>query len=102
MYHMYQLDAFTQSCPADQDIINHYKLQQVSVIAPYQNSNIFLALLSWKHFCLMMQFRVEYYFHFSGGKHPHNVSHISLGTFSSPSTSYPLTPHHLKDIFCLD
>ncbi|XP_013788885.1 chloride intracellular channel exc-4-like [Limulus polyphemus] len=27
MYHMYQLDAFTQSCPADQDIINHYKLQ---------------------------------------------------------------------------
>nr|QBH74242.1 chloride intracellular channel [Thermobia domestica] len=28
MYHMYQLDAFTQSCPADQDIINHYKLQQ--------------------------------------------------------------------------
>jgi len=25
---MYQLDAFTQSCPADQDIINHYKLQQ--------------------------------------------------------------------------
>nr|CAD7571641.1 unnamed protein product [Timema californicum] len=31
MYHMYQLDAFTQSCPADQDIINHYKLQQVGV-----------------------------------------------------------------------
>lgn len=30
MYHMYQLDAFTQSCPADQDIINHYKLQQVN------------------------------------------------------------------------
>lgn len=29
MHHMYQLDAFTQSCPADQDIINHYKLQQV-------------------------------------------------------------------------
>ncbi|KFB37848.1 AGAP000943-PA-like protein [Anopheles sinensis] len=29
MYHMYQLDAFTQSCPADQDIINHYKLQQM-------------------------------------------------------------------------
>merc|ERR1711902_393915 len=25
---MYQLDAFLQSCPADQDIINHYKLQQ--------------------------------------------------------------------------
>ena len=25
---MYNLDAFTQSCPADQDIINHYKLQQ--------------------------------------------------------------------------
>lgn len=24
----YQLDAFTQSCPADQDIINHYKKQQ--------------------------------------------------------------------------
>lgn len=54
MYHMYQLDAFTvnhvksnqsiwislinfifctiqQSCPADQDIINHYKLQQVNI-----------------------------------------------------------------------
>ena len=30
MHHMYLLDAFTQSCPADQDIINHYKLQQVS------------------------------------------------------------------------
>lgn len=28
MHHMYHLDAFTQSCPADQDIINHYKLQQ--------------------------------------------------------------------------
>lgn len=28
MSNMYQLDAFTQSCPADQDIINHYKLQQ--------------------------------------------------------------------------
>lgn len=25
---MYNLDAFVQSCPADQDIINHYKLQQ--------------------------------------------------------------------------
>lgn len=25
---MYSLDAFTQSVPADQDIINHYKLQQ--------------------------------------------------------------------------
>ncbi|CAH0769920.1 unnamed protein product [Bemisia tabaci] len=32
MLHMYQLDAFTQSCPADQDIINHYKLQQASKI----------------------------------------------------------------------
>ncbi|KAL4131829.1 hypothetical protein QTP88_009078 [Uroleucon formosanum] len=28
MLHMYQLDAFTQSCPADQDIVNHYKQQQ--------------------------------------------------------------------------
>jgi len=28
MANMYSLDAFTQSCPADQDIINHYKLQQ--------------------------------------------------------------------------
>ncbi|KAL1464287.1 hypothetical protein WDU94_003949 [Cyamophila willieti] len=28
MKHMYELEAFTQSCPADQDIINHYKLQQ--------------------------------------------------------------------------
>jgi len=33
MYHMYHLDAFTQSCPADQDIINHYKLQQVPSIS---------------------------------------------------------------------
>lgn len=32
MHHMYRLDAFLQSCPADQDIINHYKLQQVSNI----------------------------------------------------------------------
>ena len=31
MKNTYQLDAFTQSCPADQDIINHYKLQQVNV-----------------------------------------------------------------------
>lgn len=28
MYNLYQLDAFLQSCPADQDIINHYKNQQ--------------------------------------------------------------------------
>ena len=27
MRNMYLLDAFVQSCPADQDIINHYKLQ---------------------------------------------------------------------------
>jgi glutathionyl-hydroquinone reductase len=27
---MYSLNAFTQSCPADQDIINHYNLQQSS------------------------------------------------------------------------
>ncbi|CAG0889140.1 unnamed protein product [Cyprideis torosa] len=27
MKQMYSLDAFTQSCPADQDIINHYKIQ---------------------------------------------------------------------------
>lgn len=32
MHNMYQLDAFTQSCPADQDIINHYKQQQVSPV----------------------------------------------------------------------
>nr|CAD7430157.1 unnamed protein product [Timema monikensis] len=38
MYHMYQLDAFTQSCPADQDIINHYKLQQVGVSTPLSPS----------------------------------------------------------------
>lgn len=40
MYHMYQLDAFTQSCPADQDIINHYKLQQVSMHTISWNLNI--------------------------------------------------------------
>lgn len=39
MYHMYQLDAFTQSCPADQDIINHYKLQQVKLIDIRFNSS---------------------------------------------------------------
>jgi hypothetical protein len=38
MFHMYQLDAFTQSCPADQDIINHYKLQQVGVSTPANNN----------------------------------------------------------------
>ncbi len=26
---MYTLDAFKTSCPADQDIISHYKMQQV-------------------------------------------------------------------------
>lgn len=40
MYHMYQLDAFTQSCPADQDIINHYKLQQVRWIFWFSCNNI--------------------------------------------------------------
>ena len=28
MGQMYSLDAFTTSCPADQDIISHYKLKQ--------------------------------------------------------------------------
>ena len=28
---MYKLEAFTQSCPADQDIINMYKMQQQAV-----------------------------------------------------------------------
>ncbi|XP_064489224.1 chloride intracellular channel Clic-like [Ornithodoros turicata] len=36
MGHMYQLDAFTQSCPADQDIINHYKLQQGTKINKHE------------------------------------------------------------------
>lgn len=40
MYNMYQLDAFTQSCPADQDIINHYKLQQVINIFDPNINNI--------------------------------------------------------------
>jgi chloride intracellular channel protein 2 len=42
MANMYSLDAFSQSCPADQDIINHYKLQQVSVLLsslPWQFCN---------------------------------------------------------------
>lgn len=34
MYHMYQLDAFTQSCPADQDIINYYKQHKVETSKP--------------------------------------------------------------------
>ena len=29
---MYTLDAFTTACPADQDILSHYKMQQVSEI----------------------------------------------------------------------
>lgn len=44
MYHMYQLDAFTQSCPADQDIINHYKLQQVRF---HKNINLHLYQYQW-------------------------------------------------------
>lgn len=28
MGQMYTLDAFTVSCPADQDILSHYKMQQ--------------------------------------------------------------------------
>ena len=28
MGQMYNLDAFTVSCPADQDILSHYKMQQ--------------------------------------------------------------------------
>ena len=28
MGQMYSLDAFTVSCPADQDILSHYKMQQ--------------------------------------------------------------------------
>lgn len=43
MKSMYELDAFGQSVPADQDIINHYKLQQVNLLffwLPWkQNSN---------------------------------------------------------------
>jgi len=33
---MYELDAFGQSVPADQDIINHYKLQQGVKIAKHE------------------------------------------------------------------
>jgi hypothetical protein len=33
---MYELDAFSQSCPADQDIINHYKLQQGVKISKHE------------------------------------------------------------------
>jgi len=36
MYHMYNLDAFKQSCPADQDIINHYKMQQRAKLAKHE------------------------------------------------------------------
>jgi len=36
MYHMYNLDAFKQSCPADQDIINHYKLQQRAKLSKHE------------------------------------------------------------------
>ncbi len=37
---MYNLDAFTQSCPADQDIINHYKLQQVGLHCSKTHTNL--------------------------------------------------------------
>lgn len=53
MYHMYQLDAFTQSCPADQDIINHYKLQQVRWILG----------IAFKRFQTLI-LRATYYFFF--------------------------------------
>ncbi|KAI7690828.1 hypothetical protein SSS_04138 [Sarcoptes scabiei] len=36
MYYMYNLDAFKQSCPADQDIINHYKLQQRAKLSKHE------------------------------------------------------------------
>lgn len=42
MHHMYRLDAFLQSCPADQDIINHYKLQQVLSLPFTTNRKSFL------------------------------------------------------------
>lgn len=45
MLNMYQLDAFTQSCPADQDIINHYKLQQVIYLYYVSSTCFFLFLL---------------------------------------------------------
>lgn len=40
-FFLYQLDAFTQSCPADQDIINHYKLQQVIDFFSFLNRHFF-------------------------------------------------------------
>ena len=47
MHHMYLLDAFTQSCPADQDIINHYKLQQVGTTPHYKLQQIFSTMLHY-------------------------------------------------------
>nr|CAD7585884.1 unnamed protein product [Timema genevievae] len=55
MYHMYQLDAFTQSCPADQDIINHYKLQQVGVSTPLSPSLLRTVVQHTTH--LLAQYR---------------------------------------------
>merc|ERR1712214_107794 len=34
---MYKLDAFNQSCPADQDIINHYKRQPSPILCLKQS-----------------------------------------------------------------
>ena len=37
---MYTLDAFTTSCPADQDILSHYKMQQVNTANTNTNTNL--------------------------------------------------------------
>lgn len=63
MYHMYQLDAFTQSCPADQDIINHYKLQQVTA-RKYICSMISIALNFNLKSIILSPFSL-FYFYFS-------------------------------------
>ena len=49
MGNMYTLDAFNTSNPADQDILSHYKMQQVIVMKWRQNINMIIDHQSSRH-----------------------------------------------------
>ncbi len=59
MYHMYNLDAFKQSCPADQDIINHYKLQQRTKMSKHEELEMPTYMTSIPE-SVIAQFELEY------------------------------------------
>lgn len=59
MYHMYNLDAFKQSCPADQDIINHYKLQQRTKMSKHEELEMPTYMTSIPE-SVVAQFELEY------------------------------------------